>query len=128
MPTPMARNTVKMKHWFRTTWSVVREPFPEALPGLVIHLMCHTLLPAEDLIPRLRYRPWDANTCSDPKVLPSSSGYKIFHAMELILPELSMLSATGLVALSFFTSMLAAAVGIDDGLLMLKHILHNAAK
>jgi hypothetical protein len=48
--------------------------------------------------------------------------------MELILPELSMLPATGLVALSFFTSILAAAVGIGDSLLMLKHILHNAAK
>ena len=39
--------------------------------------------------------------------------------MELIPPELSMLSATGLVALSFFTSMLTAAIGIGGGLLML---------
>ena len=39
--------------------------------------------------------------------------------MELIPPELSMLSATGLVALSFFTSMLTAAVGIGGGLIML---------
>ena len=39
--------------------------------------------------------------------------------MELIPPELSMLSATGLVALSFFTSALTAAVGIGGGLLML---------
>ena len=39
--------------------------------------------------------------------------------MELIPPELSMLSATGLVALSFFTSALTAAVGIGGGLLLL---------
>jgi len=39
--------------------------------------------------------------------------------MELIPHELSMLSATGLVALSFFTSMLTAAIGIGGGLLML---------
>ena len=39
--------------------------------------------------------------------------------MELIPPELSMLSATGLVALSFFTSALTAAVGIGGGLIML---------
>ena len=39
--------------------------------------------------------------------------------MELIPPELSMLSATGLVALSFFTSALTAAVGIGGGLLFL---------
>ena len=39
--------------------------------------------------------------------------------MELIPPELSMLSATGLVALSFFASMLTAAIGIGGGLLML---------
>ena len=39
--------------------------------------------------------------------------------MELIPPELSMLSAAGLVALSFFTSALTAAVGIGGGLLLL---------
>ena len=39
--------------------------------------------------------------------------------MELIPPELSMISAAGLVALSFITSMLTAAVGIGGGLLML---------
>ena len=39
--------------------------------------------------------------------------------MELIPPELSMLSTTGLVALSFFTSALTAAVGIGGGLLLL---------
>ena len=39
--------------------------------------------------------------------------------MELIPPELSMLSAIGLVALSLFTSMLTAAIGIGGGLLML---------
>ena len=39
--------------------------------------------------------------------------------MELIPPELSMLSAVGLVVLSFLTSMLTAAVGIGGGLLML---------
>ena len=39
--------------------------------------------------------------------------------MELIPPELSMLSAAGLVVLSFITSMLTAAVGIGGGLLML---------
>ena len=39
--------------------------------------------------------------------------------MELIPPELSALSATGLVALSFFTSALTAAVGIGGGLLLL---------
>ncbi len=39
--------------------------------------------------------------------------------MELIPPELSMLSATGLVVLSFITSTLTAAVGIGGGLLML---------
>ena len=39
--------------------------------------------------------------------------------MELIPPELSMLSAAGLVALSFFTSTLTAAVGIGGGLLLL---------
>ena len=39
--------------------------------------------------------------------------------MELIPPELSMLSATGLVALSFIASTLTAAVGIGGGLLML---------
>jgi len=39
--------------------------------------------------------------------------------MELIPPELSMLSATGLVALSFFTSMLTATIGIGGGLLIL---------
>ncbi len=39
--------------------------------------------------------------------------------MELIPPELSMLSAVGLVVLSFITSMLTAAVGIGGGLLML---------
>ena len=39
--------------------------------------------------------------------------------MELIPPELSMLSATGLVALSFVTSALTAAVGIGGGLLLL---------
>ena len=39
--------------------------------------------------------------------------------MDLIPPELSMLSAAGLVVLSFITSMLTAAVGIGGGLLML---------
>ena len=39
--------------------------------------------------------------------------------MELIPPELSMLSAAGLVVLSFITSMLTAAVGIGGGLLLL---------
>ena len=39
--------------------------------------------------------------------------------MELIPSELSMLSAAGLVVLSFITSMLTAAVGIGGGLLML---------
>lgn len=39
--------------------------------------------------------------------------------MELIPPELSMLSAAGLVVLSFITSMLTATVGIGGGLLML---------
>ena len=39
--------------------------------------------------------------------------------MELIPPELSMLSATGLAVLSFITSTLTAAVGIGGGLLLL---------
>ena len=39
--------------------------------------------------------------------------------MELIPPELSMLSAAGLVVLSFITSTLTAAVGIGGGLLLL---------
>ena len=51
---PVTRNTVKMKHCFRTTWSVGREPVRDALPVLVIKLMCYPLLPAEELIRRLK--------------------------------------------------------------------------